>query len=203
MTHEKFDPSKLDKLNDPVRMARMEPLRIWTAAGIANPAVVVEIGAGTGIFAEAFANFAPSVKVYAVDTEARMIQWMERHRAPKLHGRLVPVLATDTMVPLPDGTADAAFMIDLHHELSSPDATYAEVYRLLAPGRKVVVVDWRKDNEPGGPPQEIRVSEAEIAATLERTGFRQVTTHEGPVRHSMITAVKQWPGNAGAEERAR
>jgi SAM-dependent methyltransferase len=93
-------------------------------------------------------------------------------------------------VPLPDGTADAVFMIDLHHELASPDATYAEAHRLLAPGRRVVVVDWRRDNEPGGPPQEIRASEAEIAATLERAGFAQVTTHEGPARHSLITAVK-------------
>jgi hypothetical protein len=29
----------------------------------------------------------------------------------------------------PDGTADAAFLIDLHHELDSPGATYGEVYR--------------------------------------------------------------------------
>lgn len=190
MTHEKFDPAKLDKLNDPVRLARMEPPRIWAAAGIANPAVIVEIGAGTGIFAEAFATFAPSATVYAVDTEALMIEWMERHRAPKLGGRLVPVAATDTGVPLPGGAADAVFMIDLHHELASPDATYAEAHRLLAPGRKVVVVDWRRDSEPGGPPQEIRASEAEIAATLERAGFGQVRTHEGPARHSLITAVK-------------
>ena len=81
-------------------------------------------------------------------------------------------------------------MIDLHHELDAPDATYAEAYRLLASGRKVVVVDWLGDNEPGGPPQEIRASEEEIAATLERAGFKHVATHVAPARHSLTTAVK-------------
>lgn len=190
MNHGKFDPAKLDKLNNPARLARMEPPCIWAAAGIANPCVIVEIGAGTGIFAAAFASFAPDATVYAVDTEPLMIGWMKVHRAPALGGRLIPLLATDAMVPLPDGKADIVFLIDLHHELDAPDATYAEVYRLLAPGRKVVVVDWLRDNEPGGPPQEIRASEAEIAATLERAGFKQVLTHDGPARHSLVTAVK-------------
>jgi SAM-dependent methyltransferase len=190
MTHEKFDPSKLDKLNSPARLARMDPSRIWAAAGIAKPSVIVEIGAGTGIFAEAFANFAPKATVYAVDTEPLMIGWMETRRAPTLGGRLVPLLATDTRVPLSDGIADVVFMIDLHHELDSPEATYIEAYRLLAPGRKVVVVDWLRDHEPGGPPQEIRASVADIAATLERAGFGQVATHDGPARHSLVTALK-------------
>ena len=82
MTHGKFDPAKLDKLNNPARFVRMEPPRIWAAAGIANPGVIVEIGAGTGIFAAAFANFAPKATVYAVDTEPLMIGWMKAHRAP-------------------------------------------------------------------------------------------------------------------------
>lgn len=190
MTHGKFDPAKLDKLNNPARFVRMEPPRIWAAAGIADPGVIVEIGAGTGIFAAAFANFAPKATVYAVDTEPLMIGWMKAHRAPALGGRLMPLLATAARVPLPDGKADIVFMIDLHHELDAPDATYAEVYRLLASGRKVVVVDWLGDNEPGGPPQEIRASEEEIAATLERAGFKHVATHVAPARHSLTTAVK-------------
>jgi SAM-dependent methyltransferase len=190
MTHGKFDPAKLDKLNDPARFARMEPERIWAAAGIADPAVIVEIGAGTGIFAAAFADFAPKATVYAVDTEPLMIGWMAAHRVPALGGRLVPLLAADARVPLPDGVADVVFLIDLHHELDAPAATYAEVHRLLAPGRKAVVVDWLRDSEPGGPPQEIRASVEQIAATLERAGFTQVASHEGPARHSLITAVK-------------
>lgn len=190
MSHGQFDPAKLDKLNDPARLARMEPSRLWAAAGIAGPAVIVEIGAGTGVFAEAFAGFAPRATVYAVDTEPRMIGWMESNRAPKLGGRLVPVLASGARVPLPDGVADALFMIDLHHELEAPDATYAEAHRVLAPGRRVVVADWRRDDEPGGPPQEIRAGADAIAATLERAGFREVTTHEGPARHSLLTGVK-------------
>ncbi|MHB8893593.1 MAG: hypothetical protein ACYC99_00235 [Candidatus Geothermincolia bacterium] len=61
---------------------------------------------------------------------------------------------------------------------------------MLASGQKVVVVDWLRDNEPGGPPQEMLASEEEITATLERTGFKNVATHSGPARHCLITAVK-------------
>ena len=127
MTHEKFDPSKLEKLNDPARLARMEPQRIWDAAGIANPCVVVEIGAGTGIFAEAFTNFAPEAPIYAVDTEPLMIGWMEAHRAPALGGRLIPLLATDEGVPL---WIDFATCTDAYFNVTPEPATLA----LLAAG---------------------------------------------------------------------
>lgn len=193
MTHETFNPAKLDKLNDPARLARMDPPRLWAAAGAHNPSVVVEIGAGTGIFAARFAEFAPRATVYAVDTEPLMVGWMEGHKVPGLDGRLVPVLVTGDKVPLPDGIADVVFMIDLHHELADPAKTYAEANRLLRGGGTVVVADWRPDAEPGGPPQGIRVGETEIVAVMEAAGFARVAVHEGPPRHSLVTAVKTHP----------
>jgi SAM-dependent methyltransferase len=190
MTHEKFDPARLDKLNDPARLARMEPGRIWAAAGKDGPAVIVEIGAGTGIFAARFAELAPQSTVYAVDTEPLMVGWMERHRAPSYGGRLVPVLSDSRRVPLADGIADVVFMIDLHHELDDPKTTYGETFRLLRGGGALVVVDWLPGAEGGGPPHEIRAGEEEIAATLGRAGFERVAAHDGPSRHSMVTAAK-------------
>ena len=50
----KFDPGKLAKLNDPRRLEYLDPEIIWEKVAIENPAVLIDIGAGTGFFAILF-----------------------------------------------------------------------------------------------------------------------------------------------------
>ena len=72
----------------------------------ADPGIIVEIGAGTGLFAFRFAEMAPDAQVFAVDVEPVMIRWLFQHRPAHLSGRLHPVLSDETKIPLPTGEAD-------------------------------------------------------------------------------------------------
>jgi len=175
MAHLKFDMAKLERLNDPGRFESLPPDVFWHALGEPVAArVIVEIGAGTGLFAAEFVGRAPGAVVYAADTAQQMLDWMREHRPEVAAGRIVPVLATETSVPLADAIADAIYMINLHHELAEPDASYAEAYRLLKPGGRLLVVDWADRDTPKGPPRDVRVSAAELTALLNRAGFTDV-----------------------------
>jgi SAM-dependent methyltransferase len=190
MPHEKFDVSKLERLNDPTRFETLPPERLWEAAGVDEPAVIVELGAGTGLYACRFAELAPEAEVYAVDTEPTMVRWMIEHRPAALRGRLHPLQSAETAVPLPTGDADLVTMLNVHHELADPRSTYREVLRLTRIGGTVLVADWAPDDTDGGPPQAVRVAPDKLVALLREVGFEDVTLHEGLPRHTVVTGRK-------------
>lgn len=190
MPYEKFDVAKLDRLNDPSRFEYLDPETIWRAAGATDPHVIIEIGAGTGMFACRFAELAPNAEVYAVDVEPTMVRWMFEHRPSALSGRLKPTLSRETVIPLPTGEADVVVMINVHHELADPTSTYREALRLLRIGGSVVIADWAPGDTPGGPPQHVRVPAEEIATLLAKVGFADTAVHEGLPKHSLVSAHK-------------
>lgn len=187
---EKFDTAKLARLADPSRFEQLVPETIWAALGVPAPETVIDLGAGTGLFAARFAAMAPAATVYAVDVSPASIEWMQRRLPEVAEGRVVPVLAAESHVPLPDEVADAVVAINLHHELDDPEGSYSDVLRLLRPGGRFLVVDWAKRETPKGPPLVIRATAEEIAATLASAGFAEVSEREGLVWHSMVRGTR-------------
>jgi SAM-dependent methyltransferase len=188
MPHEKFNIADLEKLNDPSRLADMPPEVMWSALGNPKPRTIVDIGAGTGLFAFRFAEFAPNAEVHAVDVEPVMVRWMLENRPNELSGRLRPMLASETSVPLPTGEADLVVMINLHHELVEPAKVYAEALRILRPGGQVLLVDWAPIETPKGPPPAVRASAEKLAKLLREAGFVDVAVHTPLPWHSLLTA---------------
>ncbi len=191
MAHLKFDVAKLERLNDPGRFESLPPQKMWDALGRPDARTVVDIGAGTGLFAAAFAALAPLATIYAVDNEPVMVDWMKEHRPEVTAGRLVPVVSAETSLPLADGIADVVIMINVHHELADPDAVYGEAFRVLAPGGRVLVVDWAPHETPKGPPLNVRAEPTELVDFLAGAGFTEARVHEGLLDwHSVVTAVR-------------
>jgi len=193
MAHQKFDVSKIERLEDRARFDSLDPDVMWSALGSPSPRVIVDIGAGTGLFARRFAAMAPDATVFAADTAPVMLSWIEEHPDPVVGERIKPLLAEESKVPLPDGTADLAVMINLHHELIDPAASYREAFRLLRHGGQLLVVDWSPGNTEGGPPQHIRATPEQIIGLLESAGFVQAAAHPGLPKHSIVTARKIVP----------
>lgn len=190
MESRKFDPKSIDILNDPERFQREDPELIWKELQLADPRVLVEIGAGTGFFAAPFARKLHSGTVYACDIQDEMLTWMKEHLPSDIQYRVVPLKMEETRVPLQDGIADLVYMINLHHELDDRAASMKEALRLLKPGGTVMVMDWKKGETPVGPPQDIRVTEDEIVRDLEQAGFRGATKHAVLPYHNFVTAHK-------------
>lgn len=189
MPHEKFHIEHLDRLNDPARLEQTPPSVMWAALGNPSPRTIVDIGAGTGLFACSFAELAPDALIYAVDIEPEAVRWMLEHRAPSMCDRLRPLLGKETAVPLATGEADLTTMINVHHELADPVASYREALRLTQIDGQLLVVDWSPEAE-SGPPLHVRAPAQRIAEAIAAVGFEHVEIHEGFEYHSLITARK-------------
>ena len=191
MSGYKFDPAKTAKLDDAGRFEDLRPDVMWAALGIDDPRNIVDVGAGTGLFSERFAELAPRATVYAVDRSAAMLDWVREHRGALVDsGRVVPVRSEEVRVPLPDGIADAVVMINLHHELDDPLGTYREALRLLNVGGRLMVADWAPRETPKGPPVAVRVTPKSLIELLECVGFAHVREHEGLPHHTLVTATR-------------
>ena len=140
--------------------------------------VVADIGAGTGFFALPFARaVAPAGMVWAVDLQPAMLKILEeklqREGAPDNIG-LREGQAVDT--GLPDGRCDLAFLGNIWHELDEPGTVLAELRRILRPGGRVAILDWRTDVPyPPGPPSEHRVAPSETEVRLRGDDWRNVS----------------------------
>jgi len=93
---------------------------------------LVDIGAGTGQFAAAFSDWF-DLDVLAVEPSAAM-----RARIPRTAG--IEVLEDNaTALPLPDGSADAAWLSLVIHHVADLRVAAHEIRRVLRPGAPVLI----------------------------------------------------------------
>lgn len=183
MTEIKFDPKKLAKLNNPERLKMINPDLVLETLNLKNPKVLVDIGAGTGIFAREFAKKIHEGKIYACDSSEIMVNWMKENIEDK---NIIPILSSESSVGLEYGIADLVYMITVHHELFEPENLLRETHKLLKTGGKIAIIDWRKEEMADGPSIEKRISEETIINQLQKVGFNNIVQHNILPLHSFI-----------------
>jgi ubiquinone/menaquinone biosynthesis C-methylase UbiE len=93
---------------------------------------LVDIGAGTGVFAAAFSDWF-DLSVLAVEPSAAMRDQIPRTPA-------IQVLEGNAMaLPLPDESADAAWLSLIIHHIPDLEAAAHEIRRVLRPGAPVLI----------------------------------------------------------------
>lgn len=190
MESKKFDPKELEKLNDPKRLEYLNPELIWKTVNLPDARTIVDIGAGTGFFTVQFSKKMEQGKVYACDISDIMIAWMEGNLSEEYRDGVIPIKMDESSVPLPDGIADLVCMINLHHEMEEPTKIIAEAYRLLRKNGKLMIIDWKKEETPEGPPLAIRVDEEDIVLQISRGGFSNITKHKVLPYHNFVVGEK-------------
>lgn len=194
MNSKKFDPKKLKKLNNPLRLQDIPPEYVHERLKQKNAEVMVDIGAGTAFFSIAMLRQFGSRIIYACDTSQIMIDWITENVVPD-YKQIIPVLSGEDTIPLNKDIADVVFMINLHHELEYPERTITESYRLMKPNGKIFIVDWKKIQMEEGPPIEIRCHSDQVRDQLETCGYSEVEVHEDLPKHFLVTGRKNHHGN--------
>jgi ubiquinone/menaquinone biosynthesis C-methylase UbiE len=144
MSGHKFDVKKLEKLNNPKRLEMIELDKIVENLDLSSNSVLVDVGAGTGVFTEKILNLLPDSQCYALDISKEMIEWINQNRVPKLKPRLKTKLMDENNITLEDNLADLVFMITVHHELENGEKLLKEIKRVLKANGKVLICDWKE-----------------------------------------------------------
>jgi ubiquinone/menaquinone biosynthesis C-methylase UbiE len=157
----------VERLRDPERVARMEVQRVadLSLEGIPLNGRVLDIGCGSGLFAEEFAR--RGLAVTGLDANPEMLT-VARQFAPSANFQE----GTAEKLPFEDGSFDLVFMGLLLHEADDISAALIEAHRVTR-GR-LVVLEWPKEQQEFGPPPDHRLDAAEVVSHSKRAGFLNV-----------------------------
>jgi SAM-dependent methyltransferase len=186
--NKKFNPDKLEKLNNPDRLKNIPPGYIWKKLNISECKTIVDIGAGTGLFSKAFSKIMGNGLVYALDISSIMVDWMQNNITDNKN--IIPMIMSESTIPLKDELSDLVLMITLHHELNDPKDLLLEAIRVLKKDEKICIIDWEKKEMPFGPSLGIRCSTEEISRQLESSGFSSIKNDTSLNMFNMVWAEK-------------
>lgn len=170
------------------RLVWNNPAEIVNAVQIAPGSRVAEIGCGSGWFTFEIERAArPRGLVYALDTQAAMLQILETKR--RNHERILTIPCGENEFELDDGEADVVFHANVLHECRDPHAHLLEARRVLKNGGKIIVIEWNwadEESQPG-PSNLIRLEPRTTRELLDNAGFEVTATHDvGPYHYAVF-----------------
>jgi SAM-dependent methyltransferase len=186
-----------DWLDRPEREREEDPALAVRLLGLDAGQVVADLGAGSGYMTVKLARqVGPRGRVYAVDVQPEMIALIERRIRAEGLTNVVPVLGAPDEPRLPDGAIDLVLMVDVYHELAEPQRVLERLRRALAPGGRVVLLEYRKEDPSIPIREEHKMTVDEARAELEAAGYQLARVNEDlPRQHLLVFTVR---GGAGA-----
>jgi ubiquinone/menaquinone biosynthesis C-methylase UbiE len=152
---------------------------------------VADLGCGNGFHTLPLAGrVGAGGRVLAVDLQPEMLAMLEERAAAAGVRNVETVLAAEDDPRLEPGSCDLILMVDVYHELSWPERVLAHVRRALAPGGRLVLVEFRAE-DPDVPIKPLhKMSRAQVVRELEANGFRAAGSFdELPWQHVLAFEV--------------
>lgn len=122
-----------------------QPDRVINSLALQKGDHVADIGSGGGYFTYRFATQVESEgKVYAVDTDAGMLEHVEQTAQEQGLTNVKPVLVTPSEVDLPIEGLDLIFTRNAYHHLENPVEYFKNIKQFLKPGGGIAILEYRK-----------------------------------------------------------
>ena len=170
-------------------MDSLDPVKVLQEFGVFGTEHVADLGAGAGHFSLEAARRLDGGRIIAIDIEKEMLSRLVAEARERGHEHLHTVwgdLATIGGVPIANESFDKAIAVSVLFQVDDRDAFVQETKRLIRPGGKLLLIDW-KEGTTFGPHHEHRVTEVEALTLFRRHGFekeRDVTA--GDYHYGMI-----------------
>lgn len=162
--------------DDPQRDGWQKPHEVIEALQLAPSMIVADIGAGTGYFAVRVAHMIPTGRVYAVDVEPDMVNYVtERARRANL-ANVTAVLARTDDPKLP-AQIDLALVVDTYHHIDQRESYFRRLRSDLKPGGRVAIIDFKQES-PFGPPPRDRILAEDVKKEMAQAGYSVCAEHD-------------------------
>jgi len=162
MDNDRIYNQNAERLRSPERIALLEPDNVTAAVITGNIKSILDIGTGSGIFAEKFSR--KGIHVVGIDINPEMIDAAKEYLPQTL---FETGEAED--LPFPNDSFDLAFMGLVFHEVNDYKKALSETYRVVKIG--TAILEWKYLVEDFGPPLEHRLKSEFIVSLAKEIGF--------------------------------
>jgi len=165
----------------------LPPDRIFALLDVPEGGVVIDFGAGTGVFTIQLATRRPDVRVIALDEQAEMLKLLQSKPAARALPNIQPLLVEH--IGSLEQAADRILAINVLHEID--DDALRGMSRLLKPSGFILIVDWSATaDRPVGPPKHHTHSPSEALSRLKNAGFEATALESLPYHFVLLAHSK-------------
>ena len=177
------------RFEDPARAKWQQPKKVIEGLGPLAGKTVADIGAGTGYFAFPIAKKA--AKVIAIDIDGRFLHYLEQKKAAQKGAANIETRLTAPDSPgLNKAEADVVLIIDTFHHIEKRISYLKKIRKSLRKDGVLVIVDFKKEKTPQGPPLELRLAEQEVESELKAAGFALIPTDRTTLPYQYIIKAR-------------
>lgn len=151
------------------RIEWQKPQQITESLGNLEGKTIADIGAGTGYFSFRLAE--AGAKVLALDVDDRFLKYIKNKKI-ELGDSLIQTRKVPYDDPqLDSNSVDMVIIVDTYHHIENREKYFAKVLYGLKEGGQLIVIDFKKEETPHGPPLEMRVSGLDVLKELQQAGY--------------------------------
>jgi ubiquinone/menaquinone biosynthesis C-methylase UbiE len=184
MHREIFD-QLVARFEDPSRAKWQKPQTVVASLEPLEGKTVADIGAGTGYFAFPVATRA--AKVIAIDIDQRFLDYIEhKKQTQKIGANIETRLTTPDSPGLKASEADMVLIADTLHHIENRIEYLKRLKNDLGKGGMLVIVDFKKEQTPPGPPVELRLAQEQVESELKSAGFAVISADRDSLPYQYI-----------------
>lgn len=132
--------------------------------------------------------------VYAVDVQPEMLEMLQERSLAQGLSNIRTIAGLPHDPKLPEGSCDLIVLVDVYHEFSHPVPMLEAMRKALKPDGKVVLVEFREEDETVPIRPEHKMSKAQINKELTANGFKLSREFDGlPWQHMMFFSKAEVP----------
>jgi len=168
--------------------------RVVAQMGVVPGNSAADLGCGSGYITIVLARaVGKDGIVSAVDV---MVEPLESLRAKAEEGgyKNIREIRADLEVlgstKIPDASQDFSVLANILFQSQKKDAIIAEAIRILKPGGRLVIVDWKKGVKGFGPPDELRTDEQALTTMATTAGVRFERTIDAGIYYIGLMFIK-------------
>jgi SAM-dependent methyltransferase len=150
-----------------------KPNMVISLLGDLDQKTVADIGAGTGYFT--FRLVPKAKRVIGIDIDPRFISFLDsmKVRLPEIYQtRFEARLSLPNDPLLHPGEADAVVIVNTYGYLQNRIQYLRTLLKGMSPGARLLIIDFKKNNLPVGPPDHFKVALNQVERELVSAGFK-------------------------------
>jgi len=171
--HHRFDDAEkwAEAFEDPERDDWQKPDEVIKAIGLSVHSTIADIGSATGYFSVRFARVATEGKVFGVDIENNMVDYLNARAGRENFSNLTSILGEPDDPKIPE-KVDIVFICNTYHHIEKRESYFRNLHQYLTSNGRLVIVDFKKGDFPVGPDDRMKIATEDVVSEVTSSGYK-------------------------------